>query len=131
MRERFLFLRKKIVVSHRARFRLPSSLTSVFTPLFYLCIILSQLLTLGLFFQSRRRSFIYCIWYLICPLFNTLTIPDCHLIFHINVNDHNVIFISFYKEPRRFLSFYHVAALVPSRIYFAFYFFLINVNVNA
>lgn len=35
--------------------------TSVFTSLFFLCIILSQFLTLGLFFQSRRRSFISCI----------------------------------------------------------------------
>lgn len=48
----------------KSRIPFPStfSLTSVLTSLFFfLCIILSQLLTLGFFFQSRRRSFISCI----------------------------------------------------------------------
>lgn len=44
------------------------------------------------------------------PFFNTLTIPDCHLIFHINVNDHKVIFI-FYPFTKSLVNFYYFIIL--------------------
>lgn len=111
-----------------SRFRLLFSLLQFFRR-FFLCIILSRLFRVLL---SVSKEILY-ILYMVLYLLYFITIPDCHLIFHISVNDVTtlLLFLALLQRTASIFIISYCCSSIIKHIFCIVVFLLLSIYVNA